>query len=164
MLHVWLYTDLLQALNGESLSAVFSIDGTLIPASTTPHCRADIKWLCASCDRCQTEDGIQWENKEGTPQESAVDQHSILRGGNWLCGSDFGSNFSSIRGWEQVYMWQGNQRQTSNHKSLFLLNFNSVKILQKETNTICLIFCRTHQSLQKSKQYSQFWNANWETQ
>ena len=74
--------DLLQALNGESLSAVFSVDGTLIPASTTPHCRSDIKRLCASCDRCQTEDGIQWENKEGAPQESAMDQHTILRGGN----------------------------------------------------------------------------------
>ena len=37
-LHVWLYTDLLQALKGERLSSVFSPDGTLISASTAPYC------------------------------------------------------------------------------------------------------------------------------
>ena len=36
--HVWLYTDLLQALKGERLSSVFSPDGTLISASAAPHC------------------------------------------------------------------------------------------------------------------------------
>ena len=35
--HVWLYTDLLQALKGERLSSVFSPDGTLISASAAPH-------------------------------------------------------------------------------------------------------------------------------
>ena len=35
---MWLYTDLLQALKGECLSSVFSPDGTLISASTAPHC------------------------------------------------------------------------------------------------------------------------------
>ena len=37
--HVWLYTDLLQAIKGECLSSVFSPDGTLISASTAPQCR-----------------------------------------------------------------------------------------------------------------------------
>ena len=37
--HVWLYTDLLQALKGEPLSSVFSTDATLISASVAPHCR-----------------------------------------------------------------------------------------------------------------------------
>ena len=36
--HVWLYTDLLQALKVERLSSVFSPDGTLISASAAPHC------------------------------------------------------------------------------------------------------------------------------
>ena len=36
--HVWLYTDLLQALKGERFSTVFSPDGTLISASAAPHC------------------------------------------------------------------------------------------------------------------------------
>ena len=35
--HVWLYTDLLQALKGEHLSSVFSPDRTLISASAAPH-------------------------------------------------------------------------------------------------------------------------------
>ena len=34
--HVWLYTDLLQALKGERLNCVFSPDGTLISASAAP--------------------------------------------------------------------------------------------------------------------------------
>ena len=33
---VWLYTDLLQTLKGETLSSVFSTDGTLISASEAP--------------------------------------------------------------------------------------------------------------------------------
>ena len=36
--HVWLYTDLLQALKGERLSSVSSPDGTLISASAAAHC------------------------------------------------------------------------------------------------------------------------------
>ena len=35
---MWLCTDLLQALKGEPLSSVFSTDGTLISASSAPHC------------------------------------------------------------------------------------------------------------------------------
>ena len=35
---MWLYTDLLQALNGEALSSAISTDETLISASTAPHC------------------------------------------------------------------------------------------------------------------------------
>ena len=35
---VWLYTDLLQALKGERLSSVFSLDGTLISEAAAPYC------------------------------------------------------------------------------------------------------------------------------
>ena len=42
MKHVWLYTDLLQALKGERLSTVFSPDGTLISASAAPHCGTEL--------------------------------------------------------------------------------------------------------------------------
>ena len=35
---MWLYTDLLQALKGEPLSSVYSIDGSLISVSAAPHC------------------------------------------------------------------------------------------------------------------------------
>ena len=38
MWHAWQYTDLLQSLKGEPLSYVLSSDGTLISASTAPHC------------------------------------------------------------------------------------------------------------------------------
>ena len=39
-IHGYNYTDLLQALRGERLSAAFSLDGTLISASAAPHCGA----------------------------------------------------------------------------------------------------------------------------
>ena len=38
VLHVWLYTDLPQALKGEPFRSVFSTDWTLISVSAAPHC------------------------------------------------------------------------------------------------------------------------------
>ena len=43
------YTDLPQAFKGEPLSSVFSPDGTLISASTAPHCRVgQLMWQRAN--------------------------------------------------------------------------------------------------------------------
>ena len=44
MQHVWLYTDLLQALKGEPLSSVFSTDGTWLSAFAALHCR--LSYVC----------------------------------------------------------------------------------------------------------------------
>ena len=45
--HVWLYTDLLQALKGERISSVFSPDETLISASAAPDCGAEKSVECS---------------------------------------------------------------------------------------------------------------------
>ena len=51
---MWLYTDLLQTLNGKPLSSVFSTDGTLTSASGASHCWEIIEAsksrdLCGNC-------------------------------------------------------------------------------------------------------------------
>ena len=51
--HVWLHTDLLQALMGEPLSSVFSTDGTLISTPAAPHCRV-LKWRSARANQFHT--------------------------------------------------------------------------------------------------------------
>ena len=68
-LAVWLYTDLLQALKGERLSCVFSLEGTLIFASAAPHCGAILK------------EELEYETKHHTTtkkSESLFVKHVIL--------------------------------------------------------------------------------------